>query len=81
MSAYLLIAAALIAAIAAACWRYYRIKHADTLLFLTHTPHAYKPGQMHDGNIITRLVQVSPTGLVNGGLAPCWGVYGKPQSS
>ena len=54
-------------------------KHADALLFLTHTPHAYQPGKLHDGNVITRLVQVAPTALVNGGRAPCWEVYGRPN--
>lgn len=45
MTEYLLIAAALIAAIAVAVrwwfWRAYKTKRADVLLFLTHTPHAY----------------------------------------
>lgn len=83
MTEYLLIAAALIAAIAAAVrwwfWRAYKAKHTDVLLFMTHTPHAYQPGKLHDGNIITRLVQVAPTALVNGGRAPCWEVYGRPN--
>jgi len=83
MTEYLLIAAALVAAIAAAVrwwfWREYKAKHADALLFLTHTPHAYQPGKLHDGNVITRLVQVAPTALVNGGRAPCWEVYGRPN--
>ena len=67
MTEYLLIVAALVAAIAAAVrwwfWREYKAKHADALLFLTHTPHAYQPGKLHDGNVITRLVQVAPTAL------------------
>lgn len=85
MTEYLLIAAALMAAIAAAVrwwfWREYKAKHADALLFLTHTPHAYQPGKLHEGNVITRLVQVAPTALVNGGRAPCWEVYGRPNAS
>jgi len=52
----------------------------DALLFLTHTPHAYQPGKLHEGNVITRLVQVAPTALVNGGRAPCWEVYGRPNA-
>lgn len=83
MTEYLLIAVALMAAIAAAVrwwfWREYKAKHADALLFLTHTPHAYQPGKLHEGNVITRLVQVAPTALVNGGRAPCWEVYGRPN--
>ena len=84
MTDYLLIAAALIAAVAAAVrwmfWRDYKAKHADVLLFLTHPPHAYRRGKLHDGSVITRLVQVAPTALVNGGRAPCWEVYGRPNT-
>lgn len=50
------------------------------LLFLTHTPHAYQTGDLHDGNVITRLVRVAPTALSNGGSAPCWAVYGMPNA-
>jgi hypothetical protein len=84
MTEHLLTAAALIATIAATVrqwfWRKYKAKHADAPLFLTHTPHAFQPGKLHDGNVITRLVQVAPTALVNGGRAPCWEVYGRPNT-
>lgn len=84
MTEYLLIAAALIAAVAATVrwnyWREYKARNADNLLFMTHTPHAYQPGKLHDGNAITRLVQVAPTALANGGWAPCWEVYGRPNA-
>ena len=84
MTKHLLIAATVIAAITAAVswwsWRKYKAKPADALLFLTHTPHAYQPNNLHDGKIITRLVQVAPTALVNGGRAPCWEVYGRPNN-
>jgi len=72
----MLIPAALLAAVATAVRLWFRPKRADVLLFLTHTPNAYHPGTVHGENVITRLVQVAPTSLINGGLAPCWGVYG-----
>jgi len=84
MTEYLILGAALLAVIAAAVrwhyWREYKARHAGKLLFLTHTPHAYQPGKLHDGNVITRLVQVGPTALVDGGRAPCWEVYGRPNT-
>ena len=84
MTEYLLIAAAMVVAIVATVrwrfWRNYKAKHADALLFLTHTPHAFQPGKLHDGKNITRLVRVAPTALVNGGCAPCWEVYGRPNA-
>jgi hypothetical protein len=66
-------------AVAWRCWREYKARKADQLMFLTHTPQAYQPGKVHNGNVVTRLVQVAPTALVDGGLAPCWKVYGKPR--
>jgi hypothetical protein len=76
MTEYLLIAFALIAA--AVIW-WYKAKHADSLLFRTHTPNAYQPGTLHEGRLITRRVQVNPTALINGGFAPCWEVYGNAE--
>ena len=85
MIEYLLIAAALLLGIAAVSrwlfWRDYRAKkNADVLLFLTHTPHAFKPGDIHDGNVITRLERTTPTALIGGGCAPCWKVYGRSNA-
>lgn len=82
MIEYLLIAAALLAVIATVLrwfWRDYKTKNADELLFMTHTPHAFKPGDIRDGNVITRIERTTPTALVCGGSAPCWKVYGKPN--
>ena len=66
-------------AVAWRCWRRYKARNADQLMFFTHTPQAYQPGEVHNGNVITRIVQVAPTALVDGGRAPCWEVYGRPQ--
>jgi hypothetical protein len=53
-------------------------------LFWCHTPGPEcQPGQVHvddDGREwrITKLVEMTPTRLLNGGLMPCWDVRGKP---
>ena len=51
-------------------------RHRDEALFLTHTPGGFPVGSVQDGRRITRHVQVAPTLLVSGGMAPCWRVYG-----
>lgn len=83
MTEYMIFWAALLSAIATAVrwyyWREYKARNSDKMLFLTHTPNAFQAGNVHDGNVITRLVQVGPTALINGGRAPCWEVYGKPE--
>jgi hypothetical protein len=49
---------------------------------LTHTPGDWcKPGAVYerDGKrwLVTELRRESPTGLIGGGRAPCWSVWGK----
>lgn len=84
MNEYLPISAAFVAAIAAAViwwfWRNHKAKHADAPLFLTHTPDGFPPGTLYNGKVITRLVQVAPTTLMDDTLAPCWEVYGRSIS-
>ena len=82
MKEYLIPVGSLIA-IAIVSLHYYR-KHksrrSDKMIFMTHNPQAYHPGNVHEATIITRIVQVEPTALVNGGRAPCWYVYGRPNT-
>jgi hypothetical protein len=66
-------------AVAWRCWLQYKDRKADQLMFRTYTPQAYQPGKVNDGYVITRLVQIGATALVDGGRAPCWEVYGRPQ--
>jgi hypothetical protein len=57
----------------------------DGVLFLTHTPEAYPVGRIweqpeHWGGgqfVVTRLVRLAPTALLNGGLAACYEVRGR----
>jgi hypothetical protein len=53
-------------------------------LFLTHTPDAFRPGEIYSGRWadgrefrITRVDQVGNTALHAGGSAPCFAVYGR----
>lgn len=53
----------------------------DQELFLTHTPDAFKIGDRHHDDVITRIEPTSPTLLANGGRAGCWIVYGHKASA
>lgn len=62
--------------------KYKSILHNDRHIFYTYTPQAYQPGtitNIRDGDplLVTRVVEVTPTGTTDGGLSRCFEVRGR----
>lgn len=62
-------------------------RQQEHLLFLTHTPgdhtepgHEWVHPTLGTTFVVTQMRPTSPTALIDGGIAPCWKVFGRPRA-